>query len=39
MCLVYERAFGLPGVGESIIMEYGDDILLDALRDIANDMW
>lgn len=39
ICPVYETAFGLPGNGDSIIMESGDNILLEALRATANHMW
>ncbi|TGO09418.1 hypothetical protein BTUL_0166g00160 [Botrytis tulipae] len=39
ICPVYDRAFGLSGKGRSTAMKYGDDILLKALRAIANNMW
>ncbi|TGO55096.1 hypothetical protein BOTNAR_0252g00160 [Botryotinia narcissicola] len=39
ICPVYDRAFVLPGEGRSIILKYGDDILLKALRALANSMW
>ncbi|TGO38659.1 hypothetical protein BHYA_0070g00300 [Botrytis hyacinthi] len=39
ICPVYDRAFGLSGEGRSTTMKYGDDILLKALRAIANSMW
>jgi hypothetical protein len=36
ICPVYERPFGLPGNSTSLPLEFGDDILLEALRALAS---
>jgi hypothetical protein len=38
ICAVYDRPFSLPGDGAAAPLEPGDDVLLEALRDLAGKM-